>query len=151
MNLENDVLNTTRFFTNIVTYFTTQVKDQVRMIDDYDRKITDLRNKFTNEVSNLGEKLVNEVDRNMKLEEHIKQLQKHLADLDGERREILTKYDAVSVNEQEFVRDMEDLEDKYKVCILACYSNYFVITEWLLDFVGGIIKILLYDILLFTF
>ena len=85
------------------------------MIDDYDRKINDLRNKFTNEVSQLGEKLVNEVDRNMKLEEHIKQLQKHLADLDGERREILTKYDAVSINEQEFVRDMEDLEDRYKV------------------------------------
>lgn len=91
------------------------MKDQVRMIDDYDRKIADLRNKFTNEVSNLGEKLVNEVDRNMKLEEHIKQLQKHLADLDGERREILTKYDAVSVNEQEFVKDMEDLEDRYRV------------------------------------
>ena len=66
-------------------------------------------------MSNLGEKLVNEVDRNMKLEEHIKQLQKHLADLDGERKEILTKYDAVSINEQEFVRDMEDLEDRYKV------------------------------------
>lgn len=113
--MKNDKSNTTNFFTNIVAYSTTQVKDQVRMIDDYDRKIADLRNKFTNEVSNLGEKLVNEVDRNMKLEGHIRQLQKHLANLDGERREILTKYDAVSVNEQEFVRDMEDLEDKYKV------------------------------------
>jgi chromosome segregation ATPase len=103
------------------------VKDQVRMIDDYDRKITDLRNKFTDEVSNLGEKLVNEVDRNMKLEEHIKQLQKHLADLDSERREILTKYDVVSVNEQEFVRDMEDLEDRYKVrgidCLICSHFN----------------------------
>ena len=87
------------------------------MIDEYDRKMVDLRGKFTDEVSNLGEKLLNEVDRNVKLEEHINHLQKHLADLDGERKQILMRFDAATSNETEVVRDLEDLDDRYKVDI----------------------------------
>lgn len=93
------------------------------MIDEYDRKMIELRGKFTDEVSNLGDKLLNEVDRNVKLEEHIKHLQKHLADLDGERKEILIRFDAVASNETEFVRDLEDLEDRYKVDIMELQNR----------------------------
>lgn len=89
----------------------------MRVIDEYDRKMVNLRGKFTDELSNLGEKLLNEVDRNVKLEEHINHLQKHLADLDGERKEILMRFDAASSNETEVVRDLEDLDDRYKVDI----------------------------------